>query len=987
MSRTTLILSALATATVGIVLWVIFTPDEGPQTNPGDAGVVAPPTAAAEAEADSQEGERVADSGETDATERTELATLDDATLAATAGPGQGGLTLRVVDPEGEPIEGLTAELRPAYGGPEMFPWGGPSSTTEEDAFSTAASDAGGLLALNEVPAEEALRLVLRGDYWVQQELPIAALRDGETRDLGDLAVARGVLLIGRVLDEAGQPVEGAQVSLRERTGNALPEGMLVAGMGGGTNRQAETDADGQFELAGLPPKEYTVQSTRVGLVRAETNMILGLTNPDHRVELRMAEGGFVTGVVRSEDGTPLPDARVAVIPARGFANYQWTSERILEEGQPVGEDGAFRLSGVPDANSHRVVAAAPGFARGRSDRVVPGMKVEIGLAPRATLAGLVLDAGGNPVVDAEVTASPAAEPGVSRGPRGGAMETATTDETGAFAFNDLSNGRYDLSAVAPAGTTRMEGVEVGPATPDVEIRLPESEALVVRVTDAEGQAIENARIVSDPAMSEGQQLLADGNGGRRVSVSVSADGVIQQFAQGMTRRARTDAGGLARIHDLAEGSYDLKVTAEGYAKHTVRVTRDSEDEQLVVVELQRPSGLRVLAVDSTGTPIEGATLELERVDAQPKDSRSLVTDAWGLAVFQGLTPGDYELREVETASGPGFFVFDDGSGEGEEDPAEEVLRFTLEADTLGEQQIVLAAKTVPTVLVTRLGVPVPNASVSLSEKNASEFVMLGFPGMGSGGSTTNARGQATLPPTNPGTYILKARAKATNPYTELEVTMGPGQQHLMIELATGGVSGTITGPTGPLVDARISLNRVQEGEETTSSRAIGVISLATSDDDEGDVMSFDFSNADARANSGADGRFRFLDVPPGTYTMSIRAKDHSPLTTEPFEVTEGTQVDRGVVPLEMGASLEGRVVNIPPNSDGEQPVYTMIRLQNVDGETLHYGSVSRSGKYRFGDLTPGTYRVVVSLPGGEDRTSDAISVNAGAPTNFDFVL
>ena len=148
-----------------------------------------------------------------------------------------------------------------------------------------------------------------------------------------------------------------------------------------------------------------------------------------------------------------------------------------------------------------------------------------------------------------------------------------------------------------------------------------------------------------------------------------------------------------------------------------------------------------------------------------------------------------------------------------------------------------------------------------------------------------------------------------------------------------------------------------------------------------------DPSNADARANSGADGRFRFLDVPPGTYTMSIRAKDHSPLTTEPFEVTEGTQVDRGVVALEMGASLEGRVINIPPNSDGEQPAYTMIRLQNVDGETLHYGSVSRSGKYRFGDLTPGTYRVVVSLPGGEDRTSDAISVNAGAPTNFDFVL
>lgn len=986
MRRTTLILTILAVATAGIVSWVIFSPDEKLTTNPGDSGVVQTPTneanEVAAAKADVAE-EGLANSGTTEEADRTELAsTPDPATVAAK--PSSGALTLRVLDPEGQPIEGLTARVLRSHGG-HFVPWMDPSS--EAEALVEMPSNGNGEIELLGVPAETKISLALSGDHWVERKIPLAALRSGERRALGDLSIARGVLLMGRVLGEDNKPIAEAKVVVAERTGSAMPGGVMLAGMEGGTQRRVETDAEGRFRIPGLAPKEYTATATRVGRVQAETDFLLSLSNPDHRVELRMSDGGWITGVIRAEDGRPIPEAKIALIPARGFASYQWDSERVLKEGQPVGEDGSFRLTGVPEDNSHRVVASAPGFARGRSDRVVPGMKVEIGLAPRVTLAGFVFDSTGSPVAEAEVTATPTASPGASFQP-GMNLESAVSDENGAFEFSELSAGNYDFAVSSPAGETTMKAVAVSANSKAIELRLPAGEAVIVRVTDTDGQALEDARVQIEATAPSDDLALIGGNG-RRVRMAVSADGAIETFGGGASRNGRTDAGGMLRFLGLAKGKYRLTVNKEGFARTIQIIERTEDGEQLVVVEAPRAAAVRVTAVDANGLPIEGANLEIARVDAKPADTHSAKTDAWGLVVFRDLVPGAYTLRETASGQRGRFMIYNDGSETAEEEPQEEVVRFELGDGEDGEQQIVLAAKAVPTVLVTRLGVPVPNANVTLESKSAgSGMMMFGFPGMDGGGTTTNARGLATLPPNDPGSYMLKARATATNPYSELEVTLGPGAQQLTIELATGGVSGTITGSGGPLVDAQVNLNRERGEGEAGGSHSVGVISfaIAGNDDDDGEVETFDFSSADARARTDSDGRFRFLDVPPGTYTMSIKAKGHSPLTTEPFVVEQGTQGDRGVIALEAGASLKGKIMNLP-SASGNQPFYTLVRLEDAEGANKGYCSVRSNGNYKFDELEPGSYRITVDLPDGDSRTSDLISVTAGAPTDFDFPL
>jgi protocatechuate 3,4-dioxygenase beta subunit len=984
MRRTTLILTILAVATAGIVSWVIFSPDEKLSTNPGDTGVVQSPSRAdeeaTEANADADEG--LAGSDLAEEADRTELAsTPDPATLAAA--PSTGALTLRVLDPEGQPIEGLNARVMASHGG-QFMPWMDPTNTAE--ALAEIPSNGNGEIELLGVPADTKISLTLSGDHWVERRVPLAALRNGERRALGDLSIARGVLLLGRVLGEDNKPVADAKVVIAERSGNAMPDGIMFAGMEGGSQRTATTDSEGRFRVPGLAPKEYTATATRVGRVQAETDFLLSLSNPDHRVELRMSDGGWITGVVRAEDGRPIPEAKVALIPARGFASYQWDSERVLREGQPVSEDGSFRLAGVPEDNSHRVVASAPGFARGRSDRVLPGMKVEIGLTPRVSLAGFVFDSTGSPVADAEITATPSLASGAEPQPNLN-MESATSDENGAFEFTELSSGSYDFAVSSPAGETTMKAVEINASSEAIELRLPAGEAVIVRVTDTDGQALEDARVQIE-ASSPGDELgLVSGNG-RRLRMAVGPDGSIETFGGGASRTGRTDAGGMLRFHGLPQGKYRLTVNKEGFARTIQIVERTEDGEQLVVVEAPRAAAVRVTALDANGLPIEGANLEIARVDAKPADTHSAKTDAWGLVVFRDLVPGAYTLRESESGQRGGFVIFNDESETAEENPQEEVVRFELGDGEDGEQQITLAAKAVPTVLVTRLGVPVPNASVTIESKGNSDMMMFGFPGMGGGGTTTNARGLATLPPNDPGSYMLKARATATNPYSELEVTLGPGAQQLTIELATGGVSGTITGPGGPLVDAQVNLNRERGEGESTGSRSIGVISFAIGgeDDDDGEVETFDFSSADARARTDSDGRFRFLDVPPGTYTMSIKAKGHSPLTTEIFVVEEGTQGDRGIIALEAGASLKGKIMNLPIAS-GNQPFYTLVRLEDADGNNKGYCSVRSNGNYKFDELEPGSYRITVDLPNGDNRTSDLISVQSGAPTNFDFPL
>ena len=96
----------------------------------------------------------------------------------------------------------------------------------------------------------------------------------GERLDKVVLALPRGGVIAGRIVDDAGEPVIDAQVSaLRYRPG--VSRRPLVDAFGGGG--RASTDDQGSFRLFGLVPGEYVVTAT----VRPEVMLVTGGAESD----------------------------------------------------------------------------------------------------------------------------------------------------------------------------------------------------------------------------------------------------------------------------------------------------------------------------------------------------------------------------------------------------------------------------------------------------------------------------------------------------------------------------------------------------------------------------------------------------------------------------------------------------------------------------------------------------------------------------------
>ena len=130
---------------------------------------------------------------------------------------------------------------------------------------------------------------------------------------LSSLAGAQGLATIrGTVTNEAGRPLEQAQVTLDPQ----------------GSNRQVRTDAEGRYSFAGVPAGVHTVRAIWVGFTpeTRQVDVAPGAVTVDfilHRLTVLdtvavMAKRTGLYGTVIAKDSLiPVPGARIEVIGAR----------------------------------------------------------------------------------------------------------------------------------------------------------------------------------------------------------------------------------------------------------------------------------------------------------------------------------------------------------------------------------------------------------------------------------------------------------------------------------------------------------------------------------------------------------------------------------------------------------------------------------------------------------------------------------------------
>lgn len=272
-----------------------------------------------------------------------------------------------------------------------------------------------------------------------------------------------GAVVLGRVIDESGEPIAGAAVTAgAEGRRRFVPigdlsdatAGMLVkiveaqaAGRKGPLGGETTTDAEGRYRLPVTTVAELCIWGDRQGYVSARLASRT-YSEGEHVVEdLVLPSGLAITGRVTDADGQPVAGANVRVrlqADDRTMADLESPAGPeivwILTAGASTdarstttGTDGQYRVAAL-NPGDYVVRVMLPGSVPEPGARPVPAgtSGVDFVLRRGATIRGVVMSRAGETLERATVVFVEALAPG-DPGPGKRRHWTATTNDDGTF--------------------------------------------------------------------------------------------------------------------------------------------------------------------------------------------------------------------------------------------------------------------------------------------------------------------------------------------------------------------------------------------------------------------------------------------------------------------------------------------------------------------------------------------------------------------------
>jgi hypothetical protein len=208
------------------------------------------------------------------------------------------------------------------------------------------------------------------------------------------------------------------------------------------------SDADGRFEIRGLPPGEYRldVANERRGICwapveRGATEIAAMIVGPfvagdgGERV-IRVVRGLSITGRVVDPDGTSIG----------GFGITATPDDKAALVGETfVDETGAFQLGGLVSGTYVIRVTENPFALTEVSGVRAGGDPIVVKLGRGLAIEGVLLDADGKPIADGTVSAEPLVGDNSIEFHR-----WASSDATGHVRITGLTRGRWRLKAPYP---------------------------------------------------------------------------------------------------------------------------------------------------------------------------------------------------------------------------------------------------------------------------------------------------------------------------------------------------------------------------------------------------------------------------------------------------------------------------------------------------------------------------------------------------------
>ncbi|MEQ8765262.1 MAG: carboxypeptidase regulatory-like domain-containing protein [Planctomycetota bacterium] len=426
-----------------------------------------------------------------------------------------------------------------------------------------------------------------------------ATTRDGIlASDHVIITLDAGAAVTGSIRSEAGQPIEGATISLVPMRPDQLLD----------LERSANTDDEGQFELRGLLSGNVRLKVEAEGYADLVQDLQVG-DSGETSVAWQLTWSEQLLGQVVDESGAAISGATVHLRSRSG--ELALTSDMA----------GHFTAENVC-ANGLSVWVTARGFSSTRLEEVRTDEPLTVVLRASLPACGRVVDQrSGAPIAGARVRLS-----NESRSWR------TTTDATGRFEVSGAAGNELQLEVTAD-GYRPEEPKEVS-TTSLIEVELRPGATVTGRVLGPDGAPLANVSVCLVRAGSETDAPKLRFGSDRLATVAAG----------------RTNGEGRYELDGVADGEYWLLLAHGQY--------RSDRSERVLVAN--GLAGAEIASRLQAGLALEGRVLHegqaanrgyVRLLDADGKTVRRVRLTPEGHYATAGLAPGRYHLLAEKTGS------------------------------------------------------------------------------------------------------------------------------------------------------------------------------------------------------------------------------------------------------------------------------------------------------------------------------------------------